>query len=397
VRVSPGAAPKLGRKQWSVLGLLSVAELFDHYDVGIMSMALTQIQAGLGIPEEDLGGILAFTRLGSLLAIAISVMADRFGRRRLLLLTILGFTLSTFATAFAQTAEQFMMLQLIARIFITGETLLAVVVLTEELAARDRGWGIGILGALGSLGHGLAAIVFAFVDVLPFGWRALYLIGVIPLLFLSYFRRRLPETARFERHRAERGGRVGALGFAVLPFDFVAGSAYAFMPKTLQDVHDYSPAQVMAIFILGGAVGVLGNVFAGAMGDRFGRRPVLTVSVATFALSIVGFYNTSGPVLPLLWVASIFSVLASGVLFKALGAELFPTSHRSTASGVRGALSTIGAMSGLWLEGVLYSALGSHALAITAMTPALLIPPLVVGFFMPETAQLELEEVSPER
>ena len=71
-----------------MLGLLSVAELFDHYDVGVMSMALAQIQSGLGIPEEDLGGILAFTRLGSLAAVAISVMADRFGRRRLLLLTI---------------------------------------------------------------------------------------------------------------------------------------------------------------------------------------------------------------------------------------------------------------------------------------------------------------------
>jgi MFS family permease len=102
-------------------------------------------------------------------------------------------------------------------------------------------------------------------------------------------------------------------------------------------------------------------------------------------------------VLPLLWIVSIFSVLAVGVLFKALGAELFPTSHRSTASGVRNVLSTLGSIGGFWLEGVLYSVFGSHALAITAMTPALIIPPLVVAFLLPETARVELEEVSPER
>jgi MFS family permease len=309
-----------------------------------------------------------------------------------------------------------MLLQLLARVFITGETLLAAVVLAEELAAKDRGWGIGILGALGSLGHGMAAIVFAFVDVLPFGWRSLYLVGVIPLLFLSYFRRRLPETTRFAQHRSERDdrrsgleglrpianlvrqypGRVAALGLTVLPFDFVAGSAYAFMPKTLQEVHGYSPAQVTTIFILGGTIGILGNIFAGVLGDRFGRRPVLGVSVLIFAFSITGFYNASGALLPLLWIASIFSVLAVGVLFKALGAELFPTSHRSTASGVRNVLSTLGSISGLWLEGVLYAKLGSHALAITAMTPALIIPPLI-AFLLPETARIELEEISPER
>lgn len=55
-----------------------------------------------------------------------------------------------------------------------------------------------MLGALGSLGHGLAAIGFGFVAVVPFGWRGLYAAGAVPLLVLAWLRRELPETQRFE-------------------------------------------------------------------------------------------------------------------------------------------------------------------------------------------------------
>jgi len=345
-----GNVPSLTHKQWSVLGLLALAELFEQYDAGLMGLALSQIQIGLGIPEDQIAGVTAVVRIGALLAFGISVLADRFGRRRLLLLTILGFTACTFGTGFVQNEEQFVAMQLLARMFITGETMLAVVVLSEELATKDRGWGIGLLGALGALGHGLAAGVFAFVDVMPFGWRSLYLIGVVPLLFLAYFRRRLPETRRFEEHRKLQTGsglsaglrpivqlarmypgRVAMLAAALVPFDFVVGTAYTFMPKTLQEVHGYSPGGVTALFLIGGGLGILGNVVAGQAGDRFGRKPVVVTAMLVNLASILAFYNTSGYATPVAWIGAIFSILAIGVLFKALGTELFPTSHRSTA------------------------------------------------------------------
>lgn len=411
-----GNVPKLSDKQWSVLGLLALAEFFEQYDAGLMGLALAQIQIGLAIPEDQIAGITAIARIGALLAFGISVLADRFGRRQLLLLTILGFTACTFGTAFVQNKEQFVAMQLLARIFITGETMLAVVVVTEELAAKDRGWGIGLLGALGALGHGLAAGVFAFVDVMPYGWRSLYLIGVIPLLFLAFFRRQLPETQRFEEHRKTQTGtalqeglrpilglarmyprRVAMLAAALLPFDFVIATAYTFMPKTLQEVHGYSPGGVTALFLIGGGLGILGNVIAGQAGDRFGRKPVMVAAMLMNAVAILCFYNSSGFVIPIAWIGAIFSILAISVLFKALGTELFPTSHRSTASGMRMVLGTLGSITGLAIEGTLYQLTGSHAAAITWMTPVLVLPPLAVAFFFPETAGRELESVSPER
>ena len=412
-----GAVPALSRRQWSVLGLLSAAEFFEHYDVGLMSLALAQLQADLQIPESQIGQVSAIARLGVLPALALTVMADRIGRRRLLLGTIVGFTVTTFLTAFSRTAEEYIALQFLSRFFIAGEAMLAVVVLAEELRARDRGWGIGMLGALGALGHGAAALVFGFVDVLPFGWRALYGLGVVPLLFLAWFRRNLRETQRFEEHRAGRAdgahwtdalrplgslfrmypGRLAALSVAVLAFDFVIASAYTFVPKTLQEQHGYTPGGVSTLMILGGALGILGNVAAGTFADRFGRRAVLVVAIGANAVALLGFYHGTGAWIPPAWIFAIFTITGISVLFKALGSELFPTSYRSTASGVRAVASTLGASAGLALEGVLYTYAGSHALAITWMMPVLVVPPLVILLFVPETATRELEEIAPER
>ena len=191
--------------------------------------------------------------------------------------------------------------------------------------------------------------------------------------------------------------RVFALVAAVLPFEAVAVTAITFNAKILQEVHGYSPGRVTTLFLVAGGLGITGNIIGGQLGDRYGRRRILIAGILIQAAAILGFYNGSGWWLPPIWIALIFSLQASGVLFKALGSELFPTSYRSTASGVRAALGTLGAVIGLSLEGPLYERLGSHELAISALVPLLIVPPLVVALFLPETAQRELEDVSPER
>ena len=412
-----GRVPPLTRPQWRLLGLLSAAEFFDHYDVGIMGLALLQIQQGLGIAEDALAGVTAVVRLGVLPAVAFTVLADRLGRRRLLLATILGFTLCTFGTAFVRDTSQFIALQFLARMFIYAETMLAVVMLAEELGARHRGWGIGVLGAVGALGHGLSAIVFGSVNLLPFGWRFLYVVGAAPLLLLAWFRRALPETGRFEQHRAarrDRGdwrdwlrpfihlvrmypGRLAVLCSALFPLEFVAITAITFMAKTLQEVHGYSPGQVTMLYIAGGAFGFLGNIVAGAWSDRFGRRIVVSVLIALSALGFYGFYHLSGPVIVLAWIVQVFGLFGTEVMFKAMGSELFPTSYRATASGVRQVVGILGGVLGLALEGTLYELTGSHSAAITLMIPVLAIPPLVIFAFLPESATRELEDIAPER
>jgi len=64
-----------------------------------------------------------------------------------------------------------------------------------------RGWAVGYLGALTAVGYGLAAGVFAFVNIIPYGWRGLFAIALVPLALIIPLRRALPESQRFEREK----------------------------------------------------------------------------------------------------------------------------------------------------------------------------------------------------
>jgi MFS family permease len=417
LRLAPflGRPPQLTRHQWTVLGLVSIVSLFEQYDLYLFSLNLRHIQADLGIAEGQLGALGSIVRFGSLAAVLIALAADRLGRRRILLATVVLYTLLTGATAFAPDATTFVVLQFLARAFATAETLLAVVVIAEEFAPEHRGWGIGALGAIQACGAGLAALAFGFVDVLPYGWRALYALGLIPLGLVAYWRRNLPETARFERMRRESRApptlsiepavdlvrtypaRFVALALVVFVIGLATAPAAFFAPKYLQDVHGWAPGWVASLNFLGGAFAIVGNPLAGRLSDRHGRRPIAMLFTAGFGLVTIAFYTAMGLLTPALWILLIFTMMGSEVTLSAYGAELFPTSQRSTASGARSAASNAGAVAGLALVSVLFSALGSNWAAIIALACLCLIAPLLIRVSFPETARRTLEEIAPER
>jgi MFS family permease len=402
------------RQQWVMLGALGATYLINSYDLGVLNLALPQIQESFALSEEDVGKLAAVVRLGVLPALVLNVIADRIGRRRLLLFTIYGFTLCTFLTSFVRTPFEFAVLQLLARTFVYTEEMLAIVVVTEVLAPHARGWGIGLMIAFGALGHGLSALVFSLVEVLPYGWRALYVVGIAPLLVIAWLRRSLEETERF-RVSAERRGastqpwltplkslisrypwRLLALCLAVAPIAFANGTAIQFQSKFLQSAHGYSPGEVSALFLLGGPIAMTGGLLFGRASDRYGRRAVLSSAIVLNVMATIAFYNGGGYLVPVVWIMAIFAQFGIDVLFSALGSELFATAYRSTASGMRSIVSTVSIAAGLAVEGTLYVALGGHAEAITAMAWCALASPLVLLAFVPETAQRELEEIAPD-
>ncbi len=412
-----GKPPALTRRQWRVLGLVAAASLFDQYDLGLFSLALKQIQAELGIEEHRVGLLGATVIFGALPASLLALAADRFGRRRLLLLTIVAYTVLTGATALAPNAETFVALQFFARTFITAEIILAIVVVAEEFDPETRGWGIGALSALALCGYGLALALFSLVNVLPFGWRALYAVGLAPLVLIAVLRRGLPETPHFERHAAARGapdslrealrplaglvgvypGRAAALGSVAFLLAFAERAASFFAPKYVQEAHGWEPGHYALLGFVGGFFAIFANTLAGRWSDRFGRRRLAALFLAVHPPLVIAFYNVGGAWIPPLWISMTFSGMAGGVLLRTFATELFPTSYRSTAAGAMAVITTLGAVLGMSAESALYAVFGSHWEAISVLVLVALAGPFVVHFAFPETSGRALDEISPER
>jgi putative MFS transporter len=411
-----GRPPALTRRQWRLLGLVSLVSLFEQYDVYLFALNLAHIQRELGIDEGQLGLLGGVVRAGALGAVLVALAADRLGRRRLLLATVIAYTALTGATAFAPDATWFVVCQTLARVFSAAESLLAVVVIAEEFDPEHRGWGIGALGAVTACGAGLAAVLFGFVDLMPWGWRTLYGIGLVPLLVLAWWRRSMPETERFLALERERGdalrsapalrpiatlvrsypGRLFALGGAVLLLGLAISPALFFAPKYLQDVHGWSPGGVAALNFGGGFFAVIGNPLAGWLSDRYGRRPITSLFLILTSLGAMGLYAGSGPAVGALWVLLVFGNMGAEVTLAAYGAEMFPTSQRSTASGVRAFATTLGIVAGLAAVSALFALLGSNWTAILLLAAGALAAALLVWVAFPETAGRSLEEIAPE-
>ncbi len=193
-----GRTPPFTIRQRRVFLIATTAGFFDNYDRALLSLALKQIQKGLKIAESSLGTLLSIIRLGYIFSLLITPLADVFGRRRLLLYTIVAYTAFTGLSAIAPNQHVFTIWQMLARAFAGAEGTVALVILSEEVDAGVRGWSIGMLSALTSVGYGMAALSFAGINVMPYGWRGLYALALIPLVLIIPLRRTLPESHRFE-------------------------------------------------------------------------------------------------------------------------------------------------------------------------------------------------------
>ncbi|MCX2982612.1 MFS transporter [Halieaceae bacterium IMCC14734] len=402
-----GIPASLSAPERRILLLLGAAFFIGQYDMTLLTLALPDVQESFSIAEEELGTMIAIARLGALPAIALALLSDGRGRRRLLVVSLVGLSIFSLATSFAQTANQFIFFQANARLFTTLEEILAVVYALELLPSRHRGWGVGFLAAMGGLGSGLASLLYGLSDYLPGGWRALYVIGGLAIMYVAWLRRSLPESPMFEQQQPGqvkpvfwqpllelfRHHRLALLALTLIAgmFWFQAVANLNFMSKYLQDSHGYSPSQVSIMFVVAGTFAIFGNVIAGRTSDRVGRRPVLAFGIALNCATFLLFYNTSGWMVPLAWIAALFSFFVVDVMVNAIAGELFPTHCRSTAATLRAIISLVAAAAGLAIEGSLYTALGSHGAALSLMTLSSLLALPAVLFWLRETANIELQ------
>ena len=222
---------------WFLFVLLSTATLFDGFDSGMLSFAAPESRRTLEIDRAEWGFVNSVVRLGVWASFLFLLFADRFGRRNLMMVTVVGFGLFSGLTAFVTDKYQFMLCQFLARLFLTAEYSLAVIIAGEEFPARYRGRAIAILTSLATvgvmlmakgvqpfvlldegdpgnwihdLGMHLVLVIQSFFGLEQDGekWRALYVLAIFPLAFIVVLRLAMRETRRFSAVQEDR--RTGA-------------------------------------------------------------------------------------------------------------------------------------------------------------------------------------------
>jgi putative MFS transporter len=178
---------------------LSVATFFEGYDLFALAQILPNLRADMDLTPAHAGILVAVTNVGTVLAYVLVDRADRWGRRRVMTITITGYTLFSPLTAFSPNVWMFAFFQLCARIFLIGEYAVAMVYAAEEYPADRRGMVIGVIQGCASLGAIVCAGIVPLLLQTSLGWCSVYLVGTVPLVIIAIARRNLRETERFAR------------------------------------------------------------------------------------------------------------------------------------------------------------------------------------------------------
>jgi MFS transporter, putative metabolite:H+ symporter len=410
---APGETSKgptrLSPYQRRLFAFLSVATFFEGYDFFAITQLLPELRDHFGLGHGQSGLMLGFINSGTILAFLLVRRADAWGRKRVLSVTILGYTLCTLLTAVAPNVYAFAAFQMVARIFLLGEYALSMMMAAEEMPADRRGTVIGVITAMAILGSVLCAGLVPFLaKATPFGWRAVYAAGIVPLLIVAYARRNLRETVRFEQQvekpkeqpllriwSTPHRRRMLELGLIWFLTYLGTQNAVAFWKDFAVNERSLTAKQVSLSISLA-AVLSLPIVFSvGKLLDRWGRRKTAALVFTVTAVAIFFVYSLHG------WLPLTFALMAGIVgvgsvlpVLNSYTAELFPTAYRGDAfAWSNNILGRIGYTLAPAVVGAFAEVFGlGPTLRVTAIFPLLSLA--FILFWLPETRGKELEETS---
>ena len=344
---------------------------------------------------------LAIVRVGVLATVLITALADRRGRRRLLLLAASVGCVAAALGALSPNLVGVGASQLVVRTMVSACTVLLTVIAAEEMPRGARAYGITLLGIFGAIGVGICLIALPLADLGEAAWRVLYVLPLLGLYIIRRAGRHLPESRRYEIPHDQvpmRGHakRLWLLATSALLLNLFKDPASQLLNEFLRDERSFSAARISVFSIFTNLPGLIGVVVGGRLADVRGRRMVGAIAVlggSTF--TVLQMLNGGWG----MWTFSIVSSVISGAAIPALGVygpELFPTSLRGRANGVILVLGTIGTIIGLVVAGVLSDRWGGLGPALAVLS----LGPLIVGFLVllayPETAHRALEDLNPE-
>ena len=345
--------PNERRTFWSC----KVGYALDAMDTQFLSFVIPTLIATWGISRADAGFIGTATLLTSAAGGWVAgILSDRIGRVRTLQLTILWFAFFTFLCGLAQTYEQLLIARALMGFGFGGEWTAGAVLMGEAIRAQDRGKAVGMVQAGWAIGWGLSALLYALVfSLMPpeTAWRALFLIGLLPAVFVIVLRRMVKEPEVYVEHKNKAGHgatertsfaaifRPGLLSITVraaLLTTGAQGGYYAittWLPtflKTERNLTVLGTGGYLAMVIVGSYIGYVTSAY---LTDRIGRkRNFILFAIGSMTIALAYTHIPVSDTLMLL-LGFPLGFFASGI-FSGMGAlltELFPTSVRGSGQG----------------------------------------------------------------
>jgi MFS family permease len=329
--------------------------MLDAFDVMLYAMVLAALMSDLGMSKATAGLLGSLTLVASAVGgFIFGVVADRLGRRKALMASILIYSVFTAACGLATGAVMLAVFRIFLGLGMGGEWASGAALVSETWPARHRGKALGIVQSSWAVGYAAAAAVAALV--LPvWGWRAVFFVGIVPAFFTLWIQRRVREPEIWKSVRAEAPGVRAGLGeifgrrrlrltlfvtlmnactmFAWWGFNLWLPAYLSMAPG--EGGIGLGPRTMSFLVIFMQAGMWLGYITFGFISDRLGRKRSYVGFLVIAAASMLLYSQTRQPAL-LFILGPFVAFFATGYFtgFGALTAEIYPTAVRATAQGI---------------------------------------------------------------
>ena len=380
--------------------------MLDAFDVMLYSIVLATLMRAFGMSRTTAGLLNALTLAASALGgLLFGVLADRFGRRRMLGISILVYSVFTFACGLSTSIFALAVFRFLLGLGMGGEWNTGATLVAETWPAALRGRALGIVQSSWAVGYALSAVVAGLV-LQHTNWRWVFFVGILPAAVVLWIQLSVPEPPLWQRSRSaalpgekRRAFRRSLRQLVILTLANTFGMfgwwglftwipAYLVLPAA-QGGRGFTVLSLTGFMVVLNLLGMLpGYLLFGVVADRFGRRPAFAGYLAAAAVSVPLLATARQPAFILLF-ATVAAFFGTGFFTGSaiIGSELFSTQVRATALGIsynvaRGlsalAPLTVGALSER--HGLAW-AFGASALAFAAAA--------IFGLLLPETLGTE--------
>ena len=340
----PGVLKGWTSAQKHVVAASYLGWTLDAFDFFLMVFVIKDVATEFGVGREDVALAitltLAFRALG---AFIFGRLADRYGRRPILMLDVALYSILGFSTAFAPNLTIFLIIRSLFGIAMGGEWGIGASLTMESVKPEARGFVSGLLQSGYPTGYLLASIVYGLAYT-TIGWRGLFMVSLVPALLVLYIRSGVAESPAWMPAHAKTGTVMNVLKrdwkialYAILlmtAFNFFSHGTQDLYPTFLQVQHKFSPHIVGMIAVTYNIGAMLGGLTFGFLSQSLGRRRTIIIA-ALLALPMVYLWAFSETAVMLALGAFFVQYFVQGAwgVIPAHLNELSPADARGTFPG----------------------------------------------------------------